>query len=164
MLSGAHHSYIDPPNMTSASTSIAQVGSSTHQDEFLFNTLASHVEEPDTPSFMQQKARRKFPHATIPYNYSSGGPTPIVSSPNYNESQEEVEGQDEVNYSQSWRAPFEHMLPRATSHTVPPLLVNSHQLPEGATNQAHQFMAQHNPSLRSLQIPLMHGPSLLNSH
>ena len=135
----AHHSYIDPPKMSTASTSTAQASSSLGKHEFLFNTPTSHVEEPDTLSFMQQKARRKFPHATIPYNYSSRGPTPVVSLPNYNGSQpyeEEVEGEDEVNYSQPWSAPFEHMFPRATSQTAPPLSVNSHQLLEGATNQA----------------------------
>ena len=76
MLSGAHQSYVDPPNMLTASTSTSQENSSMSQHEFLFNTPTSHTEKPDTPSFMQQRARRIFPHAIIQYNYSSGGPYP----------------------------------------------------------------------------------------
>ena len=177
MLSEVHqawlNSYVDPFNMqttsstSTASTSTAQASSSMSQHEFLFNTLTAHVEELDTLRFMQQEGRRRFPHASIPYNYSSRGPTPMVSAPNDARGQpceEESEGEEEISYSQPWSAPIEQILPRATSQTVPPLSVNSHQLPKEATNHARQFMAQHNPSPRSSQIPLIHGPSFLNSH
>ena len=117
MPSEVHHSYINSsngsttssmaqatPSMSTASTSTAQANSARSQHEFLFNTPTSHsTEELDTPTFMQQMARRIFPHASIPYNYSSGNITPVVSSPNHSGGQsyeEEVEGEGEVNYSQ----------------------------------------------------------------
>ena len=77
--------------------------------------------------------------------------TPEVSTPSYNEGQsyeEEVEGEVEVHYSQPWSTP------RAMPQMTLPPVANSHRLPEGATNQARQFMARYDPS--SPQIPLMH--------
>ena len=153
------------PSMAAASTSMAQASNTVSQHEFLFSTPTSHIEEPETSRFMQQKVHRQFPHAAIPYNHSSESPTPVVSTPNSGRGQlfeEGGEGEGEVNHSQPWSALYEHMLPRAASYTVPPLLANSHQLPYGAANQAHQFMAQHNTS--SPRIPIMHGIPLLSAH
>ena len=167
MLSGAHHSYVDPLDMSTASTSMAQENNTRSQHEFLLNAPTSHAEEPDTPRFMQQVGHQRFPHASIAYNYLFGGPTPMVSAPSDVGGQpfeEGSEGEEEISYSHPWSAPFEYMLPRETSQMVPPISVNSHQLSEGATSQARQFLGQHNPSPRSPQIPLMHEPYFLNSH
>ena len=134
------------------------------QSEFLFRTPVSHAEEPETPNFSQQMGRRKFPHASIPFDYSSRGPTPVFSSPNYTKSlsyEEEAGGEKEISHSQSWSTPFEHTLPGVTSHVVP-LTSTASYLSEQATNEIYQFLAQHHPSFRSPQIPSVHRPSFLN--
>ena len=151
-------------NLSSASTSAAQVSNSMGQSEFLFRTPVSHTEEPESPNFSQQMGRRKFPHASIPFDYSSGDPTPVFSSPNYSKSlsyEEETGGERETSHPQSWSTPLEYTLPRVTSHVVLPTSTASY-LSEEVTNDIYQFLTRHHPSFRSLHIPSVHQPLLLN--
>ena len=99
--------------VSSASTSMVQT--SMGQNEFLFKTPNSHAEEPETPSFSQAMSQRKFPHASIPFDYTTG--------PKFSKSlsfEEDVEEGREINRSQSWSILPELTHPEVTFQVVPP--------------------------------------------
>ena len=150
-------------SISSASTSTAQANMG--QAGFLFRTPTSSV-EPETPNFSQAMGRRKFPHASIPFDYSTRGPTPTFSTPNFSKSlsyEGDLEEERETSRSQPWSTPLEHTPPRVTSQVVPPTSNASH-LSEEATNEVYKFLARHQALFRSPQTSSAHGPSFPNFH
>ena len=130
-------------SLSSASTSIAQANIG--QDGFLFGTPTSNAAEPETPNFSQAMGQRKFPHASIPLTYSTRGPTPTFSAPNFSKSlsyEGDLEEERETSRSQPWSTPLEHTPLRVTSQVVPPTPNASH-LSEEATNEVYKFLARH---------------------
>ena len=142
--------------LSSATTSMAQT--STGQNEFLFKTPNFEAEEPETPSFSQTMSRWKFPHASIPFDYTTG--------PKFSKSlsyEEDVEEGREINHSQSWSTPPELTHPEVTSQVVPPTSTTSYPAEE-ETNEVRQFLARQHPSYKSPQTSTIQGSHFPNYH